>query len=205
MTKYLYLNPVTYNNLIENNIDSYNYFHDLGFKLLDIPTHIFDEIREEYAELSQKSDCIILDSRCPELRRLLEDKYPKHLDKLADIDPIFIRTAKYFIKKYLTPNNNAELYMISPCTQLCKMEKLSNRVYFLTWKDFKRVNNLNLTIDKPKSTPLPMGFFDGLNLKSHWAKGSNIDKINSIINDNKDGIRIIEYLYCNGCHNGDGL
>lgn len=203
--RYLYLNPVTYNHLKENNIDINKYFKDKGFHLLDIPTHIFKEIKDEYNDLIKSSDDIVVDARCPELKRILHQERPDIIKYQSKIDPIFIRCGRYFFDKYVKVNPNNTLTMVSPCSQLCDVTSISDRVHFLTWIEFKSKYDINLQLDKPISTPLPMGYFKDLNVNTLWLTGSNLEKLYKIIDDNPANLKLVEYLYCNGCHKGDGL
>lgn len=201
--RYLYLNPVTYNQLIANNIDPKEYFKKLGFNVLDIPTHIFKKIKLEYRKLIDNSNDIVLDSRCPELENILRKERPEYVKYLAPIDSIFIRTAQYFYDSLVKDNPSAELLMISPCTQLCSCIDL-DRVVFMTWRKFVSESELDISIKPAADTPLPMGYFSELGVSTLWLSGSDLSSIYSEIEEPK-GLRLIEYLYCNGCHKGDGL
>ena len=76
---------------------------------------------------------------------------------------------------------------------------------FMTWLEFLESLNQNIEGNVLDNTPIPLGFFDRLNIEKESLSGN--DNIESYFKNNKfKNLDMIEMLYChNGCHNGDGV
>ncbi len=148
----------------------------------------------------------IIDMRCP----LAVDTVKDIIDKdeniiFPHIEPILIHCAREIsLREDL---KDGEKIIITPCKSLKDMGNnlhMHNTI-FMTWLEFLESLNQNVEGNVLDNTPIPLGFFDRLNIEKESLSGN--DNIESYFKNNKfKNLDMIEMLYChNGCHNGDGV
>ncbi|QUH24525.1 hypothetical protein [Serpentinicella alkaliphila] len=213
MQKYTWLNPVVekiveeeYNSVIE-------FIENKGYRIVYCSNQA-DKVQEDYLKhvLNTKNKPV-LDARCPAVVELIKNKYPLANDNIAPIYPILISCAKELYDIYIKENEqNCTLTIVTPCSQLvdCGNIVFSNpRIEFITWNLFKKQIDYNKKNNKLSASPIPLGFFDSLNMKIEKVSGeAEIEDIldNIFLKKCSKEVELCELLFCkDGCHNGDGV
>lgn len=148
----------------------------------------------------------IIDMRCPLAVDTVKDIIDKDKNIIfPDMEPILIHCAKEIsLREDL---KDGEKIIITPCKSLKDMGnnlRMDNTI-FMTWLEFLESLDQNIEGNVLDNTPIPLGFFDSLDVKKESISGN--DNIESYFRKNKfKNLDIIEMLHChNGCHNGDGV
>ncbi len=202
MRKLLWLNPVV------KNMYDFSALNELlqnkGFNIVECEKDHVSDIKNSYKNLCSKG--MVLDSRCPRAVNFIRSNFKEFSNNISSLNPILIESA---IELSSNLKENEWLYITTPCEDLAELGnslKLE-RTTFLTWKNFKELNDINLQISKIESSPIPPGFFENLGIKTlSLCSKENIQNAFSYKFSELKNYQIIELLYCeNGCHNGDGL
>ena len=202
MRKLLWLNPVV------KNMYDFSALKELlqnkGFNIVECEKDHVCDVKNSYKNLCSKG--IVLDSRCPRAVNFIRSNFKDFSNNISNLNPILIESA---IELSSNLKENEWLYITTPCEDLAELGnslKLE-RTTFLTWKNFKELNDINLQINKIESSPIPPGFFENLGIKTlSLCSKEKIQNAFSYKFSELKNYQIIELLYCeNGCHNGDGL
>ncbi|WP_107691614.1 hypothetical protein [Campylobacter concisus] len=202
MRKLLWLNPVV------KNMYDFSALKELlqnkGFNIVECEKDHVRDVKNSYKNLCSKG--MVLDSRCPRAVNFIRSNFKEFSNNISNLNPILIESA---IELSSNLKENEWLYITTPCEDLAELGnslKLE-RTTFLTWKNFKELNDINLQISKIESSPIPPGLFENLGIKtlSLCSKEKMQNAFSYKFSELKN-YQIIELLYCeNGCHNGDGL
>ena len=202
MQKYIWLNPVVLKMYDEEELN--NVLTSLGFQIVTCEENHIVTVKNKYKEEYNGCSRFLCDSRCPKAVNYVKKHFDHDGLEYAAIKPILIHCAEELANRY--ENDNAELYIITPCTDLRDLGNgmdLKNTV-FKTWTEFCRQHNIILNSKETDSSPIPPGFFDNI---PHVASLSSKDDIDRFFQSAPGkGKVLVEMLYCQGgCHNGDGV
>jgi len=203
MKKLVWLNPVVKN--IYDFAALKEILQNKGFGVMECEKDHVNSVKNAYKNsLAQKE--LIFDSRCPRAVNFIRANFKEYAALISNLNPILIESATELSAKL---KEDEWLYVTTPCEDLAELGRGLNlaRTTFLTWKNFKEQNEINLETKKLEASPVPPGFFTNLGVKT-LSLGSK-EKIENTLSykfSELKNYRIIELLYCeNGCHNGDGL
>lgn len=203
--KYILINPVVdkmYEQEILNNFLKIN-----GYTRVFYNENWADIVINKYKDVIKNAKgATIMDMRCPLAVDTVKDIIEKDQNIIfPDIDPILIHCAREIsLREDL---KDGEKIIITPCKSLKDMGnnlRMDNTI-FMTWLEFLESLDQNIEGNVLDNTPIPLGFFDSLDVKKESISGN--DNIESYFRKNKfKNLDMIEMLYChNGCHNGDGV
>lgn len=203
--KYILINPVVdkmYEQEILNNFLKIN-----GYTRVFYNENWADIVINKYKDVIKNAKgATIMDMRCPLAVDTVKDIIEKDQNIIfPDIDPILIHCAREIsLREDL---KDGEKIIITPCKSLKDMGNnlCMDNTIFMTWLEFLESLDQNIEGNVLDNTPIPLGFFDSLDLKKESISGN--DNIESYFRKNKfKNLDMIEMLYChNGCHNGDGV
>lgn len=203
--EYILINPVVdkmYEQEILNNFLKIN-----GYTRVFYNENWADIVINKYKDVIKNAKgATIMDMRCPLAVDTVKDIIEKDQNIIfPDIDPILIHCAREIsLREDL---KDGEKIIITPCKSLKDMGnnlRMDNTI-FMTWLEFLESLDQNIEGNVLDNTPIPLGFFDSLDVKKESISGN--DNIESYFRKNKfKNLDMIEMLYChNGCHNGDGV
>lgn len=178
---------------------------DKGFIITECKQDHVNSVKSAYKnELKFKN--LILDSRCPRAVNFIRSNFKERAHEISTLNPILIESA---LELSANLKHDEHLFITTPCEDLARLGRELNlaQTTFLTWKDFKELNRINLSTNKINLSPIPVGFFENLGVKT--LSLSSKEKIQNAFSykfNELKSYQIIELLHCeNGCHNGDGL
>lgn len=199
MRKLVVLNPLIhgiletqdYNALMEN-------LHTKGFIVADAaPGKV--KVKEEYRRcVANANNFPVIDSRCPYVADMVRREFNPLEHLLAPIDPILITGAKMRKEEF-----DADLtYVVSPCEGFERYNEDFMLIH--TWRQFRTDINFRYARRALESTPVPIGFFNDLDVKLISASGEAACR--RLLSDYPSDAKLLELLHCEGgCHKGDGL
>ena len=203
MKKLVWLNPVVKS--IYELAALKKSLQDKGFSVMECEKDHANSVKNAYKNsLAQKK--LIFDSRCPRAANFIRANFKEQAALISNLNPILIESALELSAKL---KDGEWLYVTTPCEDLAELGRRLNlaRTTFLTWKSFREQNAINLKMRSIEQSPIPLGFFTNLGVKT--LSLGNKEKIQNTLSykfSELKNYQIIELLYCeNGCHNGDGL
>ena len=203
MKKLVWLNPVVKS--IYDFAALKEILQEKGFSVVECEKYHVNSVKNAYKNaLAQKE--LIYDSRCPRAVNFIRANFKEQAALISNLNPILIESALELSAKL---KEDEWLYVTTPCEDLAELGRGLNlaRTTFLTWKSFKEQNEINLETKRLGASPIPLGFFTNLGVKT--LSLSSKEKIENALSykfSELKNYQIIELLYCeNGCHNGDGL
>ena len=203
MKKLVWLNPVVKS--IYDFAALKEILQNKGFSVMECEKDHVQSVKNAYKNsLAQKE--LILDSRCPRAVNLVRANFKEHAALISNLNPILIESAIELSSKL---KEDERLYVTTPCEELAELGRGLNleQTTFLTWRSFREQNAINLKTRNIEQSPIPLGFFTNLGVKT--LSLSSKEKIENALSykfSELKNYQIIELLYCeNGCHNGDGL
>ena len=203
MKKVVWLNPVVKS--IYDFAALKEILQNKGFIVVECEKDHVKSVKNAYKNaLAQKE--LIYDSRCPRAVNFIRANFKEQANLISNLNPILIESAMELSAKL---KEDEWLYVTTPCEDLAELGRELNlaRTTFLTWKNFRGQNEINLEMKRLGASPIPPGFFTNLGVKT--LSLSSKEKIRNALSYKFSEIKnyqIIELLYCeNGCHNGDGL
>ena len=203
MKKVVWLNPVVKN--IYDFAALKEILQNKGFSVVECKKDHVKSVKNAYKNALAQSE-LIYDSRCPRAVNFIRANFKDQADLIANLNPILIESAIELSAKL---KEDEWLYVTTPCEDLAELGRELNlaRTTFLTWRSFREQNAINLKMRSIEQSPVPLGFFTNLGVKT--LSLSSKEKIeNALLYKFSElkNYQIIELLYCeNGCHNGDGL
>lgn len=169
-------------------------------------------VHQAYRNLALGTPPLLIDARCPEVVRLVENDFPALLPYIAPIQPILLRCAAELYERYVAPSpQTAQLTMVTPCHILAEQGRMEfgEKIFFATWQAFAAEHDLRANYARPNASPIPPGFFRNLPLPVTEASGAApIRELLQSVEAYPEQFRqhVLELLFCpDGCHNGDGL
>ena len=203
MKKVVWLNPVVKN--IYDFAALKEILQDKGFSVAECEKDHVKSVKNAYKNALAQSE-LIYDSRCPRAVNFIRANFKEQAAFISNLNPILIESALELSAKL---KEDEWLYVTTPCEDLAQLGRGLNleRTTFLTWRSFREQNAINLKMRSIEQSPIPLGFFTNLGVKT--LSLSSKEKIqNALLYKFSElkNYQIIELLYCeNGCHNGDGL
>ena len=196
MKKYLWLNPVIYEQYLESSLQEFA--EKNNFSLVHPKRNFASSVKEKVKKIVESSNKTVIDTRCPMAVEVLRKLHPTL--HFAKVEPILIHIARELSDSQ--EFKDGEKWIVTPCQALVhqgKELKLKN-TKFLTWLDLLEEYPFSLLPNFPKSSPIPPGFFSTIPVKQISLTGEEL-----YLPFSKD-IQLVEALYCPlGCHNGDGV
>ncbi len=199
--KYIWINPVTDRMYDKEQLDAILLHH--GYKRIQHTGDWANVGREKYHQEVQKSKKPVMDVRCPKIKELLEERNNDSEITIPDIDPILLHCGAECSKM----EQNGEKIITTPCQVLADMGNALglDKTRFVPWNQFAKSIGMDLRQKDLNCSPIPLGFFDSLNVKTSSISGENEIRC-YLEREIPEGIQLIEMLYCkDGCHNGDGM
>jgi len=158
----------------------------------------------------------VIDMRCPKTKQLLDEMGVTAEFTVPTIEPILIHCAREISAR--EDLQGEEKIITTPCQALADMGNAIGLpdTSFIPWNRFlKTLSDQSgrdeeiLAIRQLKESPIPLGFFEDLELKTVSLTGE--EEIREYFQTQKSNemaknIELVEMLFCQcGCHNGDGL
>ena len=201
--KYILINQVV--EKMYSEIILHDFLTKNGFIKVHCNTNWADVVKSKYKNLLKDETKTVVDMRCP--MAVEEIKKSGNTEGLIfhDIEPILIHCAREISQR--EDLMDREKVIVTPCKSLAEYGNLLKLkdTKFYSWLDFLKELNQDLSCKPLKMTPIPLGFFEDLNVKQVSLSSSK--EINEFFKFNSfEDIKLIEILYCDeGCHNGDGV
>ena len=201
--KYIWVNPVAAGMYEPEILDEFLKQH--GYERFETSMDWLSIVREKYGEAVKRSDKTVIDMRCPKAAELVREIGESLEVTFPDIYPILIHCGQEAgITEELL---NAEKVITTGCKSLADMGNALNisKTKFISWNEFLKSFENAPKGTMLKKSPIPLGFFEPLNLKCKSLTGE--DEIRDYFDDFQPGeVDLVEMLYCkDGCHNGDGI
>ena len=201
--KYIWVNPVAAGMYEPELLDEF--LKQQGYQRFETSMDWLSIVREKYDEAVKESDKTVIDMRCPKAAKLVREMGESLEVTFPDIYPILIHCGQEagFTEELI----NTEKIITTPCKALADMGNALgiSKTEFISWSEFLKSF---ADIPKPamlKQSPIPLGFFEPLNLKCKSLTGKE-EIENYFRNFHPNEVQLVEMLYCkDGCHNGDGI
>lgn len=214
---YIWINPVA-ESMYEPHVLT-DFLKKHGYEQIQTTGDWLNVVKEKYRMAVHEANSPIIDMRCPKTKEVLDKSGVTSDVTIPAIEPILIHCAREISER--EDLRGEEKVITTPCKALADMGnalKLPN-TWFVPWNQFLQslhdkqrsdVSNDNVTIQQSlKESPIPPGFFEGLELKTASVTGEDdILKYlqNHLRKDISEDIQLVEILFCKeGCHNGDGI
>lgn len=210
---YIWINPVTESMYEETVLE--RFLVRRGLVRVRCKTDWGSIVREKYRRLVEVSEVTIADARCPMACGLVREVQSKRRQgekiggeagmKVADIEPILIHCAREISGR--KEFSDGEKIITTPCRSLADMGNSLGLKHtrFMTWNDFLKEIEEWPEGRLPEASPIPLGFFSGLEGKVESLTGKKIIE-NYVEHPGGRKTVLVEMLYCDrGCHNGDGV
>lgn len=201
--KYVWINPVTANMYPPEALKAF--LEDNDLIRVEASSHWLETVRKKYAQTLAQSEKTVIDVRCPKIKGIVHAYDLQDKVTLPDIEPILIHCGREISER--KDLRGTEKLITTPCQALADLGNslALKETTFLPWNQLLSSLGGELSAVPPRESPIPPGFFDGLNFKMVSVTGKDpiCDLFENFEPDQFDGI---ELLYCqNGCHNGDGI
>ena len=208
---YIWINPVTESMYESKALMEFLQKH--GYQQVKVSEDWLNIVKEKYRATVMGASGPVIDIRCPKTKQVLDKMGITSKFTVPTIEPILIHCAREISER--EDLQGEEKIITTPCKALADMGnalKLPQTI-FMTWNHFLAKFDDRPTENQPtkqlKESPIPPGFFEGLNLTTVSLTGE--DEIREYFEarnsrEMTDDIQMIEILFCkHGCHNGDGL
>lgn len=199
---YIWINPVV-NSMYEPAVlDEFLQKH--GYTRIEASPHWIDAVKQKYKTLSKQTKHTIIDMRCPKIGELVTEYKPSPVT-IPDIEPILIHCGRELSNR--ADLRGEEKIITTPCKALADMGNALclEETRFIPWNVFVQEIGNTLPALTLGQSPIPPGFFEGLELK-HTSISNEEDIRNYFKNYKPSDVQLVEMLFCkNGCHNGDGV
>ena len=211
---YIWINPVV-GRMYDPEILS-EFLHKHGYEQVTVTGDWLNIVQEKYRIAVGEAMGPVIDIRCPKTKQVLDEMGVTSQFTVPEIEPILIHCAREIsVREDL---QGEEKVITTPCQALADMGnalQLPNTT-FVPWNQFLTMlgehsirDNEALTTQQLKESPIPPGFFEGLELNTVSLTGE--EEIREYFQTQKSkemtkDIQLVEMLFCcHGCHNGDGL
>lgn len=200
---YIWVNPVADKMYEPEALNAFLRQH--GYQRFYTSKDWLEIVREKYRDVVERAKKPVMDMRCPKIKELLDDM---HIDSevcVPEIKPILIHCGQEGSEKQSLLGE--EKIITTPCQALADMGNTLalKDTRFVPWNQFVEMLGEEPKRVLPKESPIPPGFFAGLNVKNVSVTGEEEIRTYFAAGVPKD-IQLVEMLFCkNGCHNGDGI
>lgn len=204
---YIWINPV-----VESMYEPYaltDFLKKYGYEQIRTTGDWLNVVKEKYRMAVREANHPVIDMRCPRTKEVLDESGVTSDVTIPAIEPILIHCAREISGR--EDLQGEEKVITTPCQALADMGNELNLpdTWFVPWNQFLQILGEKPTGDQPKESPIPPGFFEGLELKTTSVTGE--DDILKYLQkhlrkDVSNNIQLVEMLFCKeGCHNGDGI
>ncbi len=200
---YIWINPVADSMYDKDTLDDFLYRH--GYQRIEVSGDWIAVVKEKYQSAIEQTEDTVLDMRCPKIRTLLETIGEIDKTTIPDIKPILIHCGQEASER--EELKGEEKIITTPCQALADMgnELGLKDTRFISWNGFLKEIGSEPEGILPRKSPIPPGFFEGLDLRTDSVTGEEEIRRFFENNQHKD-LQLVELLYCKeGCHNGDGI
>ncbi|WP_458407072.1 hypothetical protein [Anaerotignum sp.] len=201
--KYIWINPVTANMYDPNALNAFLSKH--GYTRVEASAHWLETVKEKYKQAVDTAEHTLIDMRCPKIIDFIDAYDLRDSVTIPSIEPILIHCGREISKR--EDLLGYEKVITTPCQALADLGNSLNlkETLFLPWNQFLASFGDGLTAVPPEESPIPPGFFDGLDCKmTSVTEKQNI--CDFFENFKPEEFDLVELLYCrDGCHNGDGI
>ena len=201
--KVIWINPVTANMYAPDALQDFLSSH--GYLQVTASPHWLEAVKEKYKQVAKSAKHTLIDMRCPKIIDLIDAYALRDEVTIPEIEPILLHCGHEISER--EELRGTEKIITTPCQALAN---LGNSLHlpettFIPWNQFLSSLGGGPAALPPKESPIPPGFFDGLDCKKISVTGK--DAICDLFeNFSPADYDLIELLYCkNGCHNGDGI
>ena len=202
---YIFINPVVANMYKKEELDKL--LIDNGYSRVEVENDWHKIVKEKYNEVIKSTKKTILDKRCPLAIDTISEYVNDEDSLIPQIDPILIHCGIELANR--EDLKDKKKIITTPCESLASYGNSKNleNTTFISWREFIKDLNINENT-KAKlldNSPIPLGYFDGLDANVKSLSGE--ENIKSYFkNDLYKENDLVEMLYCtNGCNNGDGV
>ena len=202
---YIFINPVVNNMYKKEELDEL--LINNGYSRIEVETDWHKIVKEKYNQTLKSTEKTLLDKRCPLAIDTISDYVNDKDTLIPEIDPILIHCGIEIANR--EDLKGKKKIITTPCESLATYGNSKNLedTIFISWKEFIKDLNINEKV-KGKlldSSPIPLGYFNGLD-----AKVSSLSGEENIVSYFKNNLHkkddLVEMLYCaHGCNNGDGV
>lgn len=204
---YIWINPVIENMYEPKVLTEFLNKHD--YNQIKVTSDWLGIVRKKYSVAVHQTNEPVMDMRCPKTKEILDEMGITSNVTIPTIEPILIHCAREISER--EDLQGEEKVITTPCQALADMGNALNllNTWFVPWNQFLKTLGGKPTGDEPKASPIPPGFFGGLEFTTASVTGE--DEIleylqNHLQKDRLEGIQLVEMLFCKGgCHNGDGI
>jgi len=211
---YIWINPVTESMYEPKKLT--NFLQKHGYKRVKVTGDWLNIVKEKYRIAVGEAMTAVIDMRCPKTKQLLDEMGVTAEFTVPTIEPILIHCAREISAR--EDLQGEEKIITTPCQALADMGNAIGLpdTSFIPWNRFlKTLSDQSgrdeeiLAIRQLKESPIPLGFFEDLELKTVSLTGE--EEIREYFQTQKSNemaknIELVEMLFCQcGCHNGDGL
>ena len=211
---YIWINPVVDSMYGSEAMEKFLQKH--GYKQVKATENWLNIVKEKYRTWVSASDRPLLDMRCPKTKQVLDELDGTSKFTVPAIEPILVHCAREISAR--EDLKGEEKIITTPCQALADMGNslgLPNTT-FVPWNQFLTTlieqsvkDNEPLVTQQLQESPIPPGFFEGLELKTVSLTGEEQIREYFQTRNSKemtDDIQLVEILFCkHGCHNGDGI
>lgn len=211
---FIWINPVAERMYEPKKLTAFLQKH--GYEQVKTTSDWLNIVKEKYRALANTSDRPVIDMRCPKMKQVLDEMDVTSKFTVPDIEPILIHCAREISER--EDLRGEDKIITTPCQALADMGnalQLPNTT-FIPWNQFiAMLNDQSVRDNEPlitqqlKESPIPLGFFEDLELNTVSLTGE--EEIREYFQTQKSkemtkDIQLVEMLFCQqGCHNGDGL
>lgn len=202
---YIFINPVVNNMYKKEELDEL--LINNGYSRIEVETDWHKIVKEKYNQTLKSTEKTLLDKRCPLAIDTISEYVNDKDTLIPEIDPILIHCGIEIANR--EDLKGKKKIITTPCESLATYGNSKNLedTIFISWKEFIKDLNINEKV-KGKlldSSPIPLGYFNGLD-----AKVSSLSGEENIVSYFKNNLHkkddLVEMLYCaHGCNNGDGV
>lgn len=214
---YIWINPVAESMYEPHALTDFLKKH--GYEQIQTTGDWLNVVKEKYRMAVHETNSPIIDMRCPKTKEVLDKSGVTSDVTIPIIEPILIHCAREIGGR--EDLQGEEKVITTPCKALADMGNALNlsNTWFVPWNQFLQslhdkqrsdISTEKIAIQQsPKESPIPPGFFEGLELKTTSVTGE--DDILKYLQkhlrkDVSNNIQLVEILFCKeGCHNGDGI
>ncbi len=201
--KYIWINPVTASMYDPTDLNAF--LAEQDFIRIEASAHWLETVKEKYKQTVRAAEKTVIDMRCPKIIDFIDAYELQNHVHIPDIEPILIHYGREISER--EDLRGTEKIITTPCQALADLGNSLGlkEMTFLPWNQFLASLGGRLAVIHPNESPIPPGFFDGLdcNITSVTEKQNLCDFFENFKPREFD---LVELLYCkNGCHNGDGV
>lgn len=211
---YIWINPVVASMYEPKTLDEFLEIY--GYKQVKTSEDWLYIVKEKYRAAVNEAKGPVMDMRCPKSREVVENAGVVSEVTFPAIEPILIHCAREISER--EDLRGEEKVITTPCQALADMGNALNLpdTRFVPWSRFLKTfddaplkDEETLTPQTLKASPIPPGFFEGLEVQTVSLTGE--DEIREYFQTQfakgtPNNVQLVEMLFCKyGCHNGDGI